>query len=68
MASFIKCAYDLPHDILIKKKGDKFLFLNPSAPAWIITNSNGANALKLCNVKRTVSEISKRISKIVNSD
>ncbi len=58
----------MPPDIVIKRKGDKFLFLNPSVPAWLITNSNGANALKLCNGKRTVSEISRRVSIILNRD
>jgi len=50
------------------KKGNKVLFLNPSSPAWIITNFNGAQALKLCNGKRTVSDIIKKISSIVNRD
>lgn len=60
--------YTLPYDIVIKQKADKFLFLNPSIPAWIITNANGAKALKLCNGKRTVSEIIQKISKVAGRD
>lgn len=68
MVSILNCKYELPPDIFLKRKGDKILFLNPSVPAWIITNSNGAKALKLCNGKKTVSEISKGISKYISRD
>lgn len=50
--------YNLPKDVVVKKKGGKYLFLSPSIPAWIVTNTNGAKALKLCNGKRTIEEIS----------
>lgn len=60
--------FRLPSDIVIKNKGNKFLFLNPSAPAWIVTNSNGATALKLCNGKRTLTSIINKISKITGRD
>jgi len=53
---------------VIKRKGNKFLFLNPAVPAWLVTNSNGANALKLCNGKRSVRDISRRISILLNRD
>jgi radical SAM protein with 4Fe4S-binding SPASM domain len=66
--SILNLKYYLPADIVRIKKGDKFLFLNPSTPAWIITNSNGAMALNLCNGKRTVNEISRKISKSVDRD
>jgi radical SAM protein with 4Fe4S-binding SPASM domain len=60
--------YKLPSGVVIKKKGQKFLFLNPSVPAWILTNSNGAAALKSCNGKRTVREICRKVSKYVGRD
>jgi radical SAM protein with 4Fe4S-binding SPASM domain len=58
----------LPPDIVIKRKEDKFLFLNTKIPDWVVTNSNGALALKLCNGKRTVEEISSKLSKIAKRD
>ena len=68
IVSISKRKYKLPPDISIMRKGEKFLFLNPSTPAWIITNSNGANALKLCHKKRTIEEISQIISKFAGRD
>jgi len=58
-----KDRYKLPSNIVIKRKKDKILFLNPSFPDWIVTNSNGAAALKLCNGKRTFKEINNIVSK-----
>ncbi|MFH1552221.1 MAG: radical SAM protein [Candidatus Omnitrophota bacterium] len=66
--AILKQQYKLPSGIVIKRKGNKRLFLNPSVPAWIVTNPNGAKALKLCNGKRTVEEISKRISTFLQRD
>jgi radical SAM protein with 4Fe4S-binding SPASM domain len=60
--------YRLPRDIFIHGKEKKFLFLNPNAPDWIITNSNGAAALKLCNGKRKFAEINSIISKSIGRD
>lgn len=47
----------LPGDIVIKRRGRKYLFLNPTVPDWTITNFNGAWALRLCNGRRTAKEI-----------
>jgi radical SAM protein with 4Fe4S-binding SPASM domain len=58
----------LSPSVVIKKKGDKFLFLNPSEPDWLITNKNGSIALKLCNGKRTIEEIAATLSKISGRD
>ena len=60
--------YKLPKSTVIKKKNDKFLFLNPSIPDWIVTNVNGAIALKLCNGKRTIKDINSIISKTSKRD
>ena len=57
--------YKLPQDVVIKRKGKKYLFLSPLLPAWVVTNANGAKALNLCNGKRTVEEIGKIVSKHV---
>ena len=58
----------LPRDIVIKRQRDKFLFLNPAFPDWIVTNSNGALALKLCNGRRTIGEISSILSSFAKRD
>ena len=52
----------LPSDFVKIKKGDKVLFLNPSAPDWIVVSPNGAAILLLCNGKRTVENISESLS------
>lgn len=54
----------LSPSVVSKKKGNKFLFLNPAAPDWLVTNKNGALALELCNGKRTVAEIAATLSKV----
>lgn len=58
----------LPVNFVTKRKGDKFLFLNTKVPDWIVTNSNGALALKLCNGKRTIGNISSILSKFAKRD
>jgi radical SAM protein with 4Fe4S-binding SPASM domain len=58
----------LPPNFIIKRKGNKFLFLNTTVPDWIITNSNGAIALKLCNGRRTIGEISSILSSFAKRD
>jgi len=60
--------YRLPPDVLIKRKGSKFLFLNPLAPDWLVTNSNGRRVLELCDGKRTVKQIGKVVSRLVGRD
>lgn len=52
----------LPIDFIKIKKHNKVLFLNPSAPDWIVVSPNGAAILQLCNGKRTVEDISKSLS------
>lgn len=58
----------LPREIVFKRKAKKFLVLNGAVPDWVVTNSNGALALKLCNGKRTIGQISSILSTIVNRD
>jgi len=52
----------LPTKIVKIQKGAKVLFLNPSAPDWIVVSPNGAALLQLCNGKRTVEDISESLS------
>lgn len=46
-------------ETIIKKDGDKYLFLIPSKPDWIVTNNNGYVALSLCNGTRSLDDIKK---------
>lgn len=64
----MKKSFKLPSNVVIKRKGRKFLFLNPSVPDYIVTNANGATALKLCNGKRTFEEINRIVSKVAGRD
>ena len=58
----------LPPNVVVKKKGAKTLFIRPDVPDWVIVNSNGAAALKLCNGDRSIGEIGKKLSKIAKRD
>ena len=58
----------LPVNFVTRRKGDKFLFLNTKVPDWIVTNSNGALALRLCNGKRTIGNISSILSTFAKRD
>jgi hypothetical protein len=62
--NFLETKLKLPSDVFIKRKKDKYLFLNPQIPDWIITNANGAAALKLCNGERTPGQVSSILSRI----
>lgn len=42
---------ELIQDIFIAQKDDKYLFLNPNVPDWIVVNPTGANVLSLCQDK-----------------
>jgi radical SAM protein with 4Fe4S-binding SPASM domain len=66
--AFLENCFQLPSDILIKQKKDKFLFLSPSDPTWVITNSNGAKLLKLCNGKRKLKDIASISSRFLGRD
>jgi radical SAM protein with 4Fe4S-binding SPASM domain len=44
-------------ETIIKEQDDKYLFLVPSKPDWIVTNRNGAIALSLCNGQNTLNDI-----------
>ena len=47
----------LPKNIVRIEKEDKILFFNPDIPAWLVTNSNGAFLLSLCNGTNSISDI-----------
>jgi len=54
----------LPEETIVKDDGDKYLFLIPSKPDWVVTNRNGAIALSLCNGERSIEQIMKLLSAI----
>lgn len=47
----------LPDNIARIEKKERILYFNPDIPAWLVTNSNGALLLSLCDGKNTLSEI-----------
>lgn len=67
-ADLLNCQFNLPTDIVVKRNGSKYLFLRPDLPSWIVTNSNGVAALKLCNGKRTIRDIIRISSKDLQRD
>ena len=60
--SILQQKLTLPSDLVKVENGEKVLFLNPSAPDWIVVSKNGAAILHLCNGKRTVEDISESLS------
>ena len=54
----------LPAETFVKQDDDKFLFLIPSKPDWVITNRNGAIALSLCNGERSIEQIKELLSSV----
>ena len=68
MVSILHQQLKLPIDIVKIKKNDKVLFLNPSAPDWIVVSKNGAAILQLCNGKRTVEGIADALSMFGRKD
>ena len=47
----------LPIDTVMIERDGKFLFLVPSKPDWVVTNSNGAYVLSLCDGLRSIEEV-----------
>lgn len=58
----------LPADIVIVRRDEKYLFLNPSNPSWLVTNRNGAIALRLCDGVSTYRSIADRVSELAGRD
>ncbi len=47
----------LPSNIVRIERGEKILFFNPDIPSWLVTNSNGALLLSLCDGRNSISDI-----------
>jgi radical SAM protein with 4Fe4S-binding SPASM domain len=47
----------IPESSVTLQKEDKYLFLIPEKPEWIVTNRNGAIALEKCDGVKTINEI-----------
>lgn len=47
----------LPESVVVKQKGEKFLFLNPTLPDWLVVNCNAAKILVLCDGSRSIEAI-----------
>ena len=51
-------------DTLRAERDGKYLFLVPSKPDWVVTNTNGAYALSLCDGTRSLTDIRQLISSV----
>ena len=49
----------LPPEAIMVEREDRFLFLIPSKPDWVVTNANGAYVLSLCDGKNSKESILK---------
>lgn len=47
----------LPDGVVIKNIEDKYLFLVPSKPDWVVVNKNGAYLLSMCDGQRSIDEL-----------
>ena len=47
----------LPSHVKRIEKEGKILFFNPDVPSWLVTNSNGALLLSMCDGKASVTDI-----------
>ena len=54
---FMSIILKLPASIERIERGDKVLFFNPEVPSWLVTNSNGALLLSLCDGNNSLDEI-----------
>ena len=49
--------YRLPEQVQIFQRGDKYVFINPLLPAWIVTNELGRLIMTLFDGNNTVQDI-----------
>lgn len=47
----------LPDSVVVMRKNEAYLFLDPEKPEWIVTTINGALTLKRCNGETTIGQI-----------
>jgi len=65
---FSNSPLSLSHDIFISQKNDKYLFLNPNLPDWLVVNENAAYILSQCDGKNSVYDIAKKINRLGRND
>jgi radical SAM protein with 4Fe4S-binding SPASM domain len=54
----------ISEDMFISQKGNKFLFLNPNIPDWLVVNNNSAFILNKCDGKNTINNIVQQASEL----
>lgn len=54
--------------VLTLCKDNKFLFLDPDKPDWLVTNQNGATAISLCDGRLSIEAIADKISQSANKN
>ncbi len=52
----------LPKEVVVKSIDDKYLFLIPSKPDWVVVNNNCAYLLSLCDGTKSIQEIVSHVS------
>jgi len=55
--------FSLLNEIFIAEKDNKYLFLNPKCPDWLVVNSNSAYILNLCNGQNNIDDILKYLKR-----
>ena len=51
----------LPPNVQRLTEGDRVVFFNPDVPSWVVTDSNGATVLSLCDGTMTLEETARLI-------
>ena len=58
----------LPRQIQRITEGDKVVFFNPDIPSWVVTDSNGATLLSLCDGTMTAEEMARAIGEEMGAE
>lgn len=54
--------FSIVDGIFVSKKGNKYLFLNPNVPDWLVVNSNGAYIINQCDGEKSINDIVQQVS------
>lgn len=54
--------------IFISQKENKYLFLNPNVPDWLVVNNNGAYIINQCNGEKNINDIVQQVRTSKNNE
>ena len=60
--------YRLPEQVQIFQRGDKYVFINPLLPAWIVTNELGRLVMSQFDGSNTIDDIADAVCQILGDD